>query len=413
MTTPTLRLSGPVDLRDATLLLTLSGFMITARLPMSFVMLLLGPVAVIVVQGIRRRQEVAIQPIWWLVLSMLACSAMAALVHPVMVASFLTAVAIGLTAVACLRTGRVRLALDRLVDGIYLGLLFHLVVSLGEAATGIKILPILYPGANTAQAVNTHRFFVTSLFPNYNDYSVAMTLLVGLLVTRMIHRPRVHPLHRIARACAVLFAAFEITYMGSRGALLAMLLMVLVACVTSIRLLHPKAFGIRTVAFCLMFAGVIGLGLLNSPWLQDNSTNQRGIIAGNILSMMAASPLDALVGWGSYANYQAAATRAFGGRLMDPHNVVLETIVWFGLPTALVFLWCWWRVLREGLLSRLPFTDWRGVGAVTVMAGYPVLGIVPSSTLRYYLVWLFLLVALGRLRLARGQRAAEAPVTVA
>ena len=43
---------------------------------------------------------------------------------------------------------------------------------MGEIVTGVKLLPLLYPRANTLGAVSKNRWVVTATYPNYNDYGV-------------------------------------------------------------------------------------------------------------------------------------------------------------------------------------------------------------------------------------------------
>lgn len=407
MQIPTPRFSGPVEQRDATIVLTLTAFWLAARLPMGFVMLALGPAVVIAVQGLRRHTGLRVALLVALVGSMLVTATLSGVLHPSVLGgagSFTCAVAVALLVVATMFTGRPRRALDRLFDGLYLGLLFHWALSMAEAVTGVKMLPLLYPGANTAAAVAKHRFFVTSMFPNYNDYSVAMTLLVCILLTRMLFHRASSGLVRLARVLVVCTATFEVAYMGSRGCVIAIAAIALLLVVVNIRSLHPHALTVRHAAFALVALLVAVAGLAVSPLMADNSTFQRGVIAQNVFSMIGHEPMRGLVGWGSLAAYQKDAADVFGPRLMDPHNLLLEVVIWFGIPTLLVWLACWWRVLRHGLMSRDWGNDWRGIAATVMVVAYPLLGVVPSSTLRYYLVWLFTVVAVGLPAVARRDR---------
>lgn len=405
MNVPRMQFQGPLAQRDATALLALAAFMITARAPMGFVLLTLGPLVVIAVQGLRRHTGLGFGPLWLLLGSMVVGSLLSVLLlHPDLLAapnSFTTALTVLAVAAGALLTGRPRQGADRLLDGMYLGLLFHWAVSMVEALSGLKLLPILYPDANTNVWVTSHRFYVTSLFPNYNDYSVAMVLLVTILLSKALFRNAVHPLVRLGRLLVMATATFEIAYMGSRGALLALAVMGAAVLVTSIQTVRPGTFGARSIVLSAVLVAAAVVGLLNAPWLYDNSNAVRVLIAGRIAEMALANPLEGLFGWGSYSSYQAAAKSAFGGALMDPHNAMLEVGIWFGLPSLLLYMACWWHVVRDGLLRRQAGHDWRAVSLMVCVACYPLLGVVPSSTLRYYLVWVFLVAALGRLAVAR------------
>ncbi|WP_420176464.1 O-antigen ligase family protein [Luteococcus sp. OSA5] len=412
MNIPKIRLTGPLQQRDATVFLAISAFLITSRAPMGFVMLALGPVVVMVVQGLRRHSGAIDVRLRLLLGSMLVCSTLSLLLFNQSQlaspgSSLAVAIVVGCVVLGTLATGRPRCGLERLVDGIQAGLVFHWLVSMFEATTGIKMLPLMYPDANTTRWVEQYRFYVTSLFPNYNDYSVAMTLLCTLLVTRMLFDNRVGAVRKVMRLVIFFTALFEVAYMGSRGCLIAIIVMVGLVLLQNIRAHHPGTLGIRTFAFGVLSVATVLVGVLASPWLKDNSAAQRGQIAGNIGQMISGSPLEGLLGWGSYVGYQQAADRAFPNKLMDPHNMLLEIVVVFGIPTLLAYLACWWFVVRHGLIATPVDRNWRSVALAVIVATYPLLGVVSSSTLRYYLAWLFIVAAVGWVRLVRRERVAD------
>lgn len=400
MSSPTPRPPAPRPGLDPSILLAVSAFMITSRIPMGFALLALGPLVLVVIRGLRVHTGLALAPLRALIGSMLVCGLLGGLFHPDQLAStgssLAVAITVALVAAGALFTGDPRRGTERLMDGIMAGLLFHWAVSMGEVTTGFKLLPVMYPDANTIQHVTTHRFFATSLYPNYNDYSVSMTLLVCLVLAQMLFRTRVHPVLKLGRLVVLLTAIFEVAYMGSRGCLVAMIVVALVLLVQSIRAVRPGAIGIRLVTLSLLMAIAVLIGIVSSPWLADNSAAQRGQIAGRIGELLAANPLSALVGHGSYAGYQAAADAAYPKTLMDPHNLLLEIVVVFGIPTLLAYLACWWTVVRHEVLGRDGLRDWRSVALGTIVAVYPLIGVVTSSTLRYYLAWLFVVCAVGR-----------------
>lgn len=395
---PVLRLRGPLQARDATWLLALAPVLVAARMPMGFLLLLGLPLVVVLVQGVRPRAAWprGLKVLLGLCLVTSFCSL--AVTSPSQLPSpqgnFLIMVGISLAALAVFGAGRPRQAADRLFDGIHLGLLVSWFISVCEAATGIKMMTILYPGANTAAAVASKRFYVSALFPNYNDYSVAMTYLCLCTVAGMVFHPRVPGWRRAGRWLVLLSAAFFIVYMGSRGCLGALLVGLALLAVISIRSLHERPFGIRLVTISAAVVVIAVVALATSKYVNDHSTASRGVIAGNIWQMMLADPLHALLGWGSYVDYHAAAAAAYGDILMDPHNVLLELVVWYGVAALVGYAYLWLRVVHVGVVRPHRRITWRAAASVTIAALMPLVGVVCSSTLRYHLFWLWLVIAL-------------------
>lgn len=418
MRVPRLRLRGPLDQRDATPLLMVAAAMIAIRLPMSFMALVALPLVVIVVQGWRRRAP-------WprLLMSLFGWCLVASLVslvlfHPDQLAStgsnFAIMIAITAVAAAVFATGRTLRAADRLVDGLYLGLLVVWGLSIIEAVTGFKFMSVLYPQANTLAALKANRFYVAALFPNYNDYSVAMALLCTLVAARMVFAPRVHVFWQLGRWVVMGTAAFFIVVMGSRGALVGLLLGVLLVVLISIRTLHPRVFGVRVVSLGVLVAAGLAVAVMSSPWFQDNSTANRFVILGNIGHMWAADPVSAMLGYGSMTAYSQAAASAFGRRLMDPHNVLAEIALWYGLPALVGYVALWLVIMRRALVGQAFAANWRSVGVLAIVTMMPVLGIVSASTLRYHLFWLWLIAMVAYLRVGvtrpgSGPRSSRSP----
>lgn len=397
MEIPRLRWRGPVEQRDATILLSIAAFMITARIPMGFVALLVLPAVAVLVQGVRRGRRTPAHVQWLLVI----CASTAVLgvlsTNPAMLAgtgnNVVVVAAIALVSTAIFRGHHRQRAMTRLFDGLYAGLLFSWALSIFEALTGFKFLPLLYPDGNTAAAITANRFFVAALFPNFNDYSVAMAILYVCVLARVLFQPRVSARATAGRWMILLSTTFFITLMGSRGALGGLILGTAMLLVMSVRVVRPRAIGIRTI-FATVTTALVGLAMLaTSPWVQDNSTATRGRIASNVGLMLADDPARAVVGYGGTAEYLRAARRMFGNLLMDPHNMLLEFVVGYGIPGLLAYLACWWILTRRGVLALRVNPGWRTAAACVITALYPLLGLVTSSTLRYHQVWLWLLVA--------------------
>ncbi|MBD4654948.1 O-antigen ligase domain-containing protein, partial [Xanthomonas citri pv. citri] len=60
----------------------------------------------------------------------------------------------------------------QVLSGLYWGAILVWLIGMGEIVTGVKLLPLLYPRANTLGAVSKNRWVVTATYPNYNDYGV-------------------------------------------------------------------------------------------------------------------------------------------------------------------------------------------------------------------------------------------------
>lgn len=405
------RWSGPVGERDVTSLLTVAAAMSAAKMPLGFLALLGLPLVVVLVQGIRPRAPWP-RPLAWILGLGLASSLVAALVWiPAQLAgtnnSFIVMVCLTGVSAAVFAAGRPDRAVHRILDGLFAGLVFTWAMAIFEVVTGLKFMPMLYPQANTAAAVAGNRFVVSGLYPNYNDFSVAMTLLCTCLLAKIFFQPRVGPLRTVGRLAVLLSATFLITYMGSRGCLLALVLALGCIVLLSVRTLHPQVFTTRGLVLCVGLAVTAFGALATSPYVRDNSTAQRGMIIANAVDMMVERPAHLLLGYGALSEYSSQAAARFGGRLMDPHNVLLEIVLWYGLPVLVAYLVAWWVVVRRGLLTARPNPGWRFVAPMVISGLYPLLGVVTSSTLRYHQLWLWLIVALAHLQQSRRARPTE------
>ena len=70
--------------------------------------------------------------------------------------------------------------------------------------------------------------------------------------------------------------------------------------------------------------------------------------------------------------------------------MLMEALIWFGMPVALLFVAFWVQVVWRGVWKLdVESFDWQHLASVVVVALMPILGIVPSSTFRYYLIFLF------------------------
>jgi hypothetical protein len=281
------------------------------------------------------------------------------------------------------------LAARRTLEGLYWGAVAVWLMGIGEMATGIKLLPILYPGANTAGAVSQNRFVVSATYPNYNDFCVVLTMLFTGVLARMWFQP-VRGLRNVGRWVILLTTIFMVVGMGSRGAILGCVAAFALLVILNIRRLHRAAMGVRAALLGGALVIVGAVALISSSYVQDHSTAQRGVILGNALAMLAGSPVNALLGYGSLADYQAAAAAAYGSILMDPHNLLLEVWLQYGFFALVLFIGLWLWILVRGYLPRTPAVGWHAAFGLVVVVLMPLLGVVPSSTLRYHVTWLYL-----------------------
>ena len=262
-----------------------------------------------------------------------------------------------------------------------------LLIGIGEIITGFRVSNIFY-SAPTAPTANS-RFEVSAFYPNYNDFSVVLAMFVTLLAVRILfdHTSR---FRTILRGFLVVLTTGLVFLQGSRGALLALLMGIAAAVWINLRMrVSSRSMSLVTL---IALIGAIAGGVLawNSPWVQDNSTKERGGVINRILSITPDSHLEFWIGWGTQPNYQLAARLNYPGELMDPHNVLMEALIWFGMPVALLFVAFWVQVVWRGVWKLdVESFDWQHLASVVVVALMPILGIVPSSTFRYYLIFLF------------------------
>jgi O-antigen polymerase len=262
-----------------------------------------------------------------------------------------------------------------------------LLIGIGEIITGFRVSNIFY-SAPTAPTANS-RFEVSAFYPNYNDFSVVLAMFVTLLAVRILfdHTSR---FRTILRGFLVVLTTGLVFLQGSRGALLALLMGIAAAVWINLRMRVSSRFMSLVTLIALIAAIAGGVLAWNSPWVQDNSTKERGGVINRILSITPDSHLEFWIGWGTQPNYQLAARLNYPGELMDPHNVLMEALIWFGMPVALLFVAFWVQVVWRGVWKLdVESFDWQHLASVVVVALMPILGIVPSSTFRYYLIFLF------------------------
>jgi hypothetical protein len=92
------------------------------------------------------------------------------------------------------------------------------------------------------------------------------------------------------------------------------------------------------------------------------------------------------VGYGSAANYALVTETAFPGLLMDPHNLLLEVALNFGVAALAIAMWWWIDVLRNTITGRAQARSWADAGTLAIVIALPVMGVVSSRLLPYIYV---------------------------
>lgn len=372
----------------AAAILSLATAALVLRLPGSVILIGVTSVAAIAITGVRWPHS-GTWPLWVFLGSAIVCSSLSVVIAPAGVAlvNFATLAAIFTSyAIAVLCGNSARTISQAVSKAFYYSLGFAMVLGWFEVITGFNFRAAFFPASsNSSDVYQRGRFLVSAWFVNYNDYAVVVTMFAVLVLVRILFDVR-GPMVQVGRVVAFLSASAQIFLAGSRGALLALLIGAALACLQSIRVKRPRLIdGLAVVAGALGVAIVVSL-LLGSAWVQDNSTRVRGAILANTVEMATDRGLRFWLGWGDSERFVQDASKYFPGQLMDPHNLLLELLVWFGAPTLLAFVVLWFVVLLRGVWRMETQADWVGVGAVLLFTLMPVLGVIPSSSMRYYYV---------------------------
>lgn len=370
------------------LVLAVAVVILVLRLPGSVMVMAAAPFISLLISGLHRPPVQA--RLLWL---FLACATVSAFVGVFLVptglglVNFATlALTFTMFGLAVLCSGDSRGVAGIIMTTLYGAFGFALVVGLLEMASGFKLQTVLYPDASNLKFAG--RFLVAAWFPNYNDFAVVVTMFALMAFTRFLFD---NPASRGRRAVRLtsFFAAFAVIVIGgSRGALMGLAVGFALILIHAVRVVRPRLITGLAVILAALIASAGALVIWLSPWVQDNSTALRERIVENTLALTPGDSIQFWVGWGDVARFTDATTAAYPNVLMDPHNVLLEVFIWFGFPTLLALLVLWCYVCWRGLWRAEIQSGWVSTAAVVLFALTPVLGIVPSSSLRYYYLFL-------------------------
>lgn len=292
----------------------------------------------------------------------------------------------GLFALGVMSGGEPAVQVRRLVGGLVGGLLLAWTVGLAEIASGIKLIRILSPTSSMAEMAGNSRWVTTSVFTNYNDFCLGLSMLAVIIFAHLLFVRRVHPLLALSRWVVIGSSVALVLVMGSRGALAAGMLSAGVVVLLAVRAVRPRLVAPRRLALAALALSPVVWWLWSSPYVQDHSTATREGILDKSFTLWAADPFTAFVGYGSAGSYATVTETAYPKILMDPHNLLLEVALNFGVLGLAAALWWWLGIVWGTLAGSLSGRAWDQVGVLSLVAALPLTGVVSSRLLPYVYV---------------------------
>lgn len=271
----------------------------------------------------------------------------------------------------------------RLAVGLTGGLVAVWLIGLAEIVTGFKLIRVLAPTTTSNQLAESSRWVTASVFTNYNDFCLALAILSVLALSHILFVPSAHPRVRIVTWFTYGSSLGLVAVMGSRGALAAGLAGSLAVAILAIRAVRPQLVTPGRLAIGLALATPPGLFIWSSPYVQDHSTGIREAIVSNSLDLWQSDAFSAVFGYGSSSSYSQISAQAYPDTLMDPHNLMLEFALNFGLTgLCLVSLW-WFVTVARVALDATATLGWDDVAFRALAVLLPIMGVVPSRFLSY------------------------------
>ncbi|RRD46171.1 O-antigen ligase [Tessaracoccus sp. OH4464_COT-324] len=303
---------------------------------------------------------------------------------------FLLFVSLLVTALV-LTMGQNRPVVASLARWIYISFLLLTIIGVAEVLTGFKLVFIRYPDTTVWWWVANYRWITTAVYANYNDFSVAIAVFALFLLARMLLAPKAVPT-QLLRGLSVLTIAVWILAMGSRGALLGLVVGAAVLLFIAARARDSRAFPpwlIVTGASLSLLGATV---LAQSSYIQDGDTAARFRIISRIWSLLSEDPAKALTGFGSPEVLQKLAENRLENQLVNPHNMLVEALLWGGFPALTGLLILWALVVWFSLTNRIE-KNWYAMASAAFTVAMPVFGLAPSVFLHYLYPQLIMLVA--------------------
>lgn len=172
------------------------------------------------------------------------------------------------------------------------------------------------------------------------------------------------------------------------------------------RAASPRVWTNLRVGAILAVAGGLVAYVWTSPYVQDHSTAIRERILQSAIHLMDLEPMTWLLGFSSELRYAEHAAALYGNELMNPHNLILELLLNYGVVGLAAAATAWFVLVVRGLSVSAPL-HWALPTFTVAALVIPVLGLVPSTTLPYGFIQLLVLGLAGSI-LARRRPSASA-----
>lgn len=385
----------PATRQGGELFLGIAVFAVIVQVPGNVILSVALPPVALLINGWhvgRRRGEWSV---WvWLALTFIPSLAAAMRWDLLLERPYLIqVVAVTLAAMVALRGSAEDAGARAMMQGMYAGFAALAVIGVAEVATGYKLLFLRYPDSVVASWAAADRFITTAMYPNYNDFSIALVLLGIMLVARFLMCPGRWWV-QAGRLGAVVILAAWVLHMGSRGALLGLLAGVAVMVVLTERKRDAASLApwfLTTVACVVVLAAVV---LSQSSYVNDGDTEERGEILARLWRLAELDPIRFLVGFGSSDSLEEASRRYLSGALVNPHNILAESMLWAGLFGLVGLATVWLYVVRRALINDTGRT-WYAMAAVSATLVMPLLGVTPSVILSYLFPQLLLIASVA------------------
>lgn len=381
--------------RGGEFFLALAVFAVVVQVPGNVILSIALPPIALLVNGWHvgaRRGEWSV----WLWLTLTMIPALVAMVRWDLLLErpyFIQVLAVSLAAMVVMRGATGDTAARALMQGLYAGFATLALIGVVEVLTGNKLLFLRYPDSVVASWAAADRFITTAMYPNYNDFSVGLAILSIILVARFLMKPGKLSV-QVCRLAAVAVLTAWVFHMGSRGALLGLLAGVAVLAVLTERKRDTNALApwfLTTVACVVILAAAV---LAQSSFVHDGDTEERGKILVRLWNLAELDPLRFLVGFGSSDIVYEASSRYLGGALVNPHNILAESVLWAGVFGLVGLVIVWLYVVRRAIANDTGRT-WYAMAAVSATLVMPLLGVTPSVILSYLFPQLLLLASVS------------------